>query len=214
LALAALVIVMLTFLSVVALALQARGARSEQARLRADLRALRDGAEEAVHNTRQMLQGLDAVRRATEELYDSLASRTTQARPEDAVGEPAVPSRPDARAHVASRASGVPYGVLDRESPLSANGRPVDIEDGSLVASRSLAAVGSLVAPAGSGEARLYINPDVLIDEFAFRKWSSWFTFGGGRPNRRYRTVQPSVVSWDEVAGRGTITKRGVAEEM
>jgi len=93
--------------------------------------------------------------------------------------------------------------------------RGVEIENGELRLSKSLAAVGSLVPPEGKDALfRLRINEGVHIDEFDFRKWSPWFDFGNGRANRPYRTVEPALVDWNDATERGQLLRRGVAREF
>ena len=71
-------------------------------------------------------------------------------------------------------------------------GQPVEIRDGLIVPSRSLAAVGSLVPGTGASPALLYLNETVEIDHLSQNRWAQFFDFGGGEPYRRYRTVEPS----------------------
>ena len=94
-------------------------------------------------------------------------------------------------------------------------GRPVELENGVLVPSRSLAAIGSLVVDGADGDARLYLNDAVEIDHLALGRWSTYFDFQHGQPYRRYRTVRPAMIDWNETASRSrTVLAKGLVEAI
>lgn len=93
-----------------------------------------------------------------------------------------------------------------------AAGTPVELRDGDVVASRSLAAPGSLVTDGSREVARLYLNEDVELTHVAFDQWSVFFDFRGGRPYTRYATREPALVYWNDAAGRGKLKDKGIAE--
>ena len=97
--------------------------------------------------------------------------------------------------------------------PTPANGRPVELRDGAVVLSRSLASVAVLVEE-GAGQGSLYVNDQVEIDHMALERWSTFFDFGAGKPYQRYRTERPATVAWDPVAGRGDLREPGRARSL
>jgi len=91
----------------------------------------------------------------------------------------------------------------------------VEIEDGQLVVSRSLCPIAWLLPPQrGEGTAQVRLDEETSVDEFSLQKWSRFFHFTYAPPNRRYRTVRPAVVHWDEATGRGRLLERGIAREL
>lgn len=107
---------------------------------------------------------------------------------------------------------GPDFGTSSTAASSPIPGRAVELDNGVLIVSRSLAAVGLLVAPSHGGEAQLYLNPEVQIDEFSLDAWRVWFDFDFPRANQFFRTVSPAVVAWNEAAGRGELIARGTAE--
>lgn len=112
-------------------------------------------------------------------------------------------------------------GALDQYSsealskpPQGPPGKPVDIRDGVIVPSRSLAAVGSLLIESAGETARLYVNESVEIDHLAKQHWSEYFDFGTGEPYRRYRTLEPSRVRWSGLKEEGRLIERGRVEAI
>ena len=99
------------------------------------------------------------------------------------------------------------------QSP-AARGQPVDLRDGTVVLSRSLAATGSLVLGEGDAPALLYLNESVEIDHLSRDRWSQYFDFGNGDPYRRYRTVEPSRVDWNAALQQGQLLERGRVEAV
>jgi hypothetical protein len=93
-------------------------------------------------------------------------------------------------------------------------GQLVELRDGIVVPSRSLAAMGSLVLGEGGAPASLYLNESVEIDHLAWDRWSEYFDFGDGNPYQRYRTVEPSRINWDASAEQGYLLMRGKAEAL
>jgi hypothetical protein len=91
--------------------------------------------------------------------------------------------------------------------------RPVEIREGVLVASMSLPPA-AYVAPDGGGRARVYLNPDAPINEFALPKWEAFFDLAGAKPYAAYRTRRPAEVRWDDVAARGELISKGTAEAI
>lgn len=90
---------------------------------------------------------------------------------------------------------------------------PVDVNQGLIVASRSLAAVGLLtITDAMRGEAEVSINKSVEIDHVMFEKWSGFFDFGTGKPYMHYVTKQPSLVSWNAASEQGRLISKGIVE--
>jgi hypothetical protein len=101
-----------------------------------------------------------------------------------------------------------------RTGPWASQGKSVELLAGVVVPSRSLISVGSLVAGEGLGPAKLYINREAEIDHIALEQWSSYFDFRGGEAYQHYKTVEPSLVEWDDTSGRGHLIKRGVVEAV
>lgn len=91
--------------------------------------------------------------------------------------------------------------------------RPVEIREGVLVASMSLPPA-AYVAPDGGGRARVYLNPDAPINEFALPKWEAFFELADARPYAAYRTRRPAEVRWDDAAARGELISKGTAEAI
>jgi hypothetical protein len=89
--------------------------------------------------------------------------------------------------------------------------RPVEIRDGLLVLSNSLPPA-AFASMDGGGRARVYLNPDVQISEFALPKWQAFFEMTGAQPYATYRTRRPAEVRWDDVAARGELISKGLAE--
>jgi hypothetical protein len=98
--------------------------------------------------------------------------------------------------------------------PAAAGGLPVEIRDGLIVPSRSLAATGSLVPGEGATPALLYLNESVEIDHLSHNRWSEYFDFGGGEPYRRYRTVEPSRIDWNPATEQGRLIEHGRVEAV
>ncbi|HEX8394034.1 MAG TPA: hypothetical protein VF665_16955 [Longimicrobium sp.] len=90
---------------------------------------------------------------------------------------------------------------------------PVEIRDGVLVASRSLPPAAYAVAD-GGGRARVYLNPDAALNEFALPKWQAFFDLDGEKAYACYRTRRPAEVRWDDAAARGELVSRGQAESI
>jgi hypothetical protein len=86
--------------------------------------------------------------------------------------------------------------------------------DGALVKrSRALTTLGMLEVDGAEGApARLYLNEDIPVDHIAFERWSRLYEFQGGKAYMRYRTLQPSLIDWDEQTGQGRPLQRGTAE--
>lgn len=91
--------------------------------------------------------------------------------------------------------------------------QPVEVRDGVLVVSRSLPPAG-YVAATGGGQARVYLNADVPVSEFALPKWAVFFDLEGARPYAMYRTRRPAEVRWDAGQGRGELISKGLAEAI
>jgi hypothetical protein len=99
------------------------------------------------------------------------------------------------------------------EAPADPVARPVEYDGVDLRLSRSLSALGSLVASRDpDGQANLFLNEKIQIDHVAFERWSHLFEFRGGGAYARYRTVNPALVEWNEGAGTGKLVSRGLAE--
>ncbi|HUE96271.1 MAG TPA: hypothetical protein VMN39_06405 [Longimicrobiaceae bacterium] len=98
--------------------------------------------------------------------------------------------------------------------PVGASGQPVEIRDGLIVPSRSLAATGSLVPGSGAAPALLYLNDSVEIDHLSQNRWAQFFDFGNGEPYRRYRTVEPSKVEWNPTTEQGRLIEPGRVEAV
>lgn len=90
--------------------------------------------------------------------------------------------------------------------------RPVEIREGVLVASMSLPPAAYVALEAG--RARVYLNPDAPINEFALPKWEAFFDLSGARPYAAYRTRRPAEVRWDDAAARGELIAKGTAEAI
>jgi hypothetical protein len=164
-------------------------------------------------------------------LRSSMAGFQDDLRARIETGQQSPPSEPVAAAHSAStspsagafsdpvpRQGGSGDGLDGYGNPVDLPsggviGRPVDVESGQVVLSRSLQSVGLLEG--GDGRtARLYLNEGAEIDHLAFDRWKEFFDFGGGGPYRRYRTLRPAEIEWNETTGRGRLAQTGSARQL
>lgn len=153
----------------------------------------------------------DELERLRSEVREVRESRETPERGKQAV--PPAPSLPPSLAALREEALWDPWGAETLQPPSTPPaGRPVELQDGWVVPSRSLAAPGSLVPEDAGGQAKLYLNESVEINHVAFEQWSAFFDFRGGKPYMRYSTRVPSLIQWNESAGRGKLERKGVAE--
>lgn len=109
----------------------------------------------------------------------------------------------------------IAHSVPGSVQPVPRMRHPVDLEGEWLVSSSSLAAVGWLLPETTTpGRAVVVLNEEIAIDHVALKKWARVFDFRGERAYVRYRTVEPALVEWDEVARRGRPLSVGVAEAL
>lgn len=117
-------------------------------------------------------------------------------------------------AGVAPAEEASPTSTSDAGPRRGDRGRAVDLRDGSIVGSRALAAPAFLVPDQGDEAALLYLNEDVEVDHLALERWAEYFDFGAGAAYRRYRTVEPARVEWNDSAERGRLLSPGKAEVL
>jgi hypothetical protein len=129
-----------------------------------------------------------------------------------ALGEPDGPPA-DAWLHGVETRSLEPLGTAPAAMAVPAGGRPVEVRDGVLVISHSLPPAAYAV-PEGTGRARVFLNDQVEINEYALPKWEAFFEMRGARPYAMYRTLRAAEVSWDAQAERGVPGAPGIAEAV
>lgn len=181
-----------------------------------DIRSLQDILDRQARQVQELRTRCDQRFTTLEQRMDTMERAARGRSPE----QPGALARPGAeRAPYAAEPFGYGVDTIGYGAPAETGRRPgpgdlpVEVRDGAVVTSDALPPTAFVVSD-GAGRGRVFLNPEVQLNEFALPKWEEFFELRGRQPYASYRTVRPAEVSWDSTSGRGALVTMGMAEPL